>query len=101
MDYDALIARLTRRGLFRIKPGLERVQAVVQVLGNPQDAVRSIHIAGTNGKGSVAACLESVLRQARYRTGLYTSPHLWDVRERIQINRQPVGVSKFWLTAQK
>jgi dihydrofolate synthase/folylpolyglutamate synthase len=100
VDYPALIARLTERGQFRIKPGLERIRAVLDVLGNPQDAVKSLHIAGTNGKGSTAAYLESVLRQAGYKTGLYTSPHLWDVRERIQIGRRPIGVAAFWNAAQ-
>jgi dihydrofolate synthase / folylpolyglutamate synthase len=100
MDYQTLIARLTQRGQFRIKPGLERIQAVLNVLGHPQDSIKSVHIAGTNGKGSTAAYLESVLRQAGYKTGFYTSPHLWDVRERIQINRHPIGVSQFWTLAQ-
>src|SRR5258708_7130413 len=100
MDYAALINRLSRRGLFRIKPGLDRVRQVLADLGHPQDAVPSIHIAGTNGKGSVAASLESVLRHAGLRTGLYTSPHLRDVRERIQIDRQPISLSAFRTTAQ-
>src|SRR5258708_12524484 len=100
MDYAALINRLSRRGLFRIKAGVVRGRQVVAGLGRPQDAVPSIHIAGTNGKGSVAASLESVLRHAGLRTGLYTSPHLRDVRERIQIDRQPISLSAFRTTAQ-
>jgi len=100
MTYNALTCRLARRGLFRIHPGLERIQSVLAWLGNPHDAVKSIHVAGTNGKGSVAAGLESVLRHAGFRTGLYTSPHLWDLRERIQINRCPLGINAFGKTAQ-
>jgi dihydrofolate synthase/folylpolyglutamate synthase len=95
MDHATLLHRLSRRGLFRIKPGLERVQAVSAALGQPQNQVPVIHIAGTNGKGSVAACLESILRHAGYTTGLYTSPHLKDVRERIQFNRNPISRTLF------
>ncbi|OGR89201.1 MAG: hypothetical protein A2992_10105 [Elusimicrobia bacterium RIFCSPLOWO2_01_FULL_59_12] len=101
MDYNTLIARLSRRGVFRIKPGLERTRGVLNALGDPQARLQAIHIAGTNGKGSVAACMESVLRSAGYRTGLYTSPHLWDVRERIQLNRQPIGAAAFRDIAQE
>jgi dihydrofolate synthase / folylpolyglutamate synthase len=101
MNYSQLIDRLSQRGIFRIKPGLERVQSVLAALNNPQDQLRVVHIAGTNGKGSVAAALESVLRESGYRTGLYTSPHLWDVRERIQIDREPVSVTQFWQMAKR
>jgi dihydrofolate synthase/folylpolyglutamate synthase len=100
MDYPALIERLSHRGLFHIKPGLERIRQVLQALGNPQERYPVIHIAGTNGKGSVAASLESILRQSGLKTALYTSPHLIDVRERIQINRQSIGIASFWETAQ-
>ena len=100
MDYGALIERLSHRGLFRIHPGLDRVRGVLKTLGNPQDRIPVIHIAGTNGKGSVAACLESVLRKAGYRTGLYISPHLQDVRERIQLQGLPISISRFWEIAQ-
>src|ERR1019366_3999482 len=75
--------------MFRIHPSLDRITKVLGVLGNPQDQWPAIHIAGTNGKGSVAAALESVLRANGYRTGLYTSPHLMDLRERVQINGMP------------
>lgn len=93
--YQGLVDRLSHRGLFHIEPGLQRISKVLSTLGNPQDRIRTIHIAGTNGKGSVAASLESILRTAGYRTGLYTSPHLHDVRERFQINRSPIEKSDF------
>ncbi|HVU32926.1 MAG TPA: Mur ligase family protein [Opitutaceae bacterium] len=70
--------------------GLDRMRGFVAALGQPQDRVPVIHIAGTNGKGSVAAMLESILRRAGWRTGLYTSPHLVRLGERIQVNRQPI-----------
>ena len=86
-----LTASLLRRGMFRIKPGLERVRRILEAMGDPQEQVPTLHIAGTNGKGSVAAGLESVLRNAGIRTGLYISPHLYDVRERVQLNGRPVS----------
>lgn len=63
--------------------------------GNPQKLIPSIHISGTNGKGSTSAFCESILRGSGYKTGLYTSPHLVDVRERIQINRKPISPDEF------
>lgn len=69
-----------------IKWDLERMHFLLAELGNPQQGLRYIHVAGTNGKGSVCAILDSSLRAAGYRTGLYTSPHLVDARERIRID---------------
>jgi dihydrofolate synthase/folylpolyglutamate synthase len=74
--------------------GLERMQRFVAALGDPQRAVPCIHVAGTNGKGSVAAMLESILRAAGWRTGLYTSPHLIRLGERVQVNRQILSPSE-------
>jgi dihydrofolate synthase/folylpolyglutamate synthase len=70
---------------------LGRVQALLSSLGEPQRMFRSIHIAGTKGKGSVAAMIESCLRAAGYRTGLYTSPHLIEFTERIQVDGIPIS----------
>lgn len=72
------------------KPGLERVAEFNSYLGNPDKAFVSIHVAGTNGKGSVSHMLASVLQQAGYRTGLYTSPHMTDFRERIKVDGRMV-----------
>lgn len=72
-----------------LRPGdlkLDRMRSLLEEIGNPQDQIPIVHIAGSKGKGSTAAMLAEVLRQAGYRTGLFTSPHLCDVRERIQIN---------------
>jgi len=74
-----------------IKPGLERIRALLGALGDPQNKTPSIHIAGTNGKGSTAAMIEAALIAAGYRTGLYTSPHLVRFNERIRINGRPVS----------
>jgi dihydrofolate synthase / folylpolyglutamate synthase len=75
--------------------GLHRTSAMMQALGNPQDTYPSIHIAGTNGKGSVAAMSESILRHAGLVTGLYTSPHLVRVEERMRVNGSPVSPRSF------
>ncbi|MDR0509857.1 MAG: bifunctional folylpolyglutamate synthase/dihydrofolate synthase [Rikenellaceae bacterium] len=73
------------------KPGLERVAAFCERLGRPERSFASIHVAGTNGKGSTSHILASVLQAAGYRVGLYTSPHLVDFRERIRVDGQPVS----------
>lgn len=73
-----------------IRPGLSRMRAILRALGNPHRAYRSIIVAGTNGKGSTCSTLASILDAAGYRTGLYTSPHLVDIRERWMIGREPV-----------
>lgn len=73
------------------KPGLERVTEFCRHLGNPQRNYYTIHIAGTNGKGSVSHILASVLREAGYRVGLYTSPHLRDFRERMRVDGQMIS----------
>jgi dihydrofolate synthase/folylpolyglutamate synthase len=72
--------------LFGQKLGLETMRQLLRLMGNPQDSLRFIHIAGTNGKGSVAAMAQAVLTEAGYKTGLYTSPHLVSFCERFQIN---------------
>lgn len=78
-----------------IKLGLEQMGEVCAALGNPQQTLRFIHIAGTNGKGSVCAMVEAGLRGAGQKTGLYTSPHLTSPVERIRINGQPVSEKTF------
>ncbi len=85
LDY---LFSLTHSG---IKLGLENTRKILAHFNNPQIKTRTIHIAGTNGKGSTAAFMESILRSAGYRVGLYTSPHLMDFRERIQIDRKMIG----------
>jgi dihydrofolate synthase/folylpolyglutamate synthase len=70
---------------------LDRMFALMEELGNPQGKFPIIHVAGTKGKGSVASLCASALKAAGYKTGLYTSPHLWDYTERIQINGQPIS----------
>src|SRR5208283_2053828 len=71
--------------------GLENTLRLAALAGNPQEKLRFIHVAGTNGKGSTCAMLESIYRVAGLRTGLFTSPHLVSFRERIQVNRQLIS----------
>ncbi len=77
------------------KLGLERIRRVLEALGNPQRACRVVHVAGTNGKGSTCAMIEAGLRAAGIRTGLFTSPHLIEPTERIQIDGIPVSPEEF------
>lgn len=72
------------------KPGLERIRRLLGRLGNPQEKLKFVHIAGSNGKGSTAAMLASVLTAAGLKTGLYTSPHLWRFHERFQVDGVPI-----------
>ena len=73
------------------KPGLERITALLDAIGNPQRTVRCIHVAGTNGKGSVCAMLDSILRAEGYRTGMFTSPYIRNFRERIRVDGEMIG----------
>lgn len=82
------------KGALAYKPGLERITAFCKHLGNPQRNYFVIHVAGTNGKGSVSHMLAAVLQQAGYRTGLYTSPHLKDFRERIRVDGEMIPKQK-------
>ncbi len=77
------------------KLGLERIRAVLEALGRPQDRLRFVHMAGTNGKGSTCAMIESALRAAGLRTGLFTSPHLAEPTERIRIDGRPISTDRF------
>jgi dihydrofolate synthase/folylpolyglutamate synthase len=73
------------------KPGLERVIEIADAFGNPHRKIKTIHVGGTNGKGSTAHTIAAVLQSAGYRTGLFTSPHLIDFRERIRINGEMIS----------
>ena len=82
-----------KQGIGGYKEGLENTFALDEHFGHPHKNFRSIHIAGTNGKGSCAHTIAAILQQCGYKTGLYTSPHLVDFRERIRINGQPIPES--------
>ena len=86
MEYPEVLEYLLHLERMGMKLGLDNINKLLSFLGNPHKAYPSIHIAGTNGKGSSAAIIESILANSGYRIGLYTSPHLVDFRERIRIN---------------
>ncbi len=88
MTYAEALDYLHGLAVFGARFGLETTQRMAAGLGNPQEQLRFIHVAGTNGKGSTCAMLESVYRAAGLRVGLFTSPHLVSFRERMQVNRQ-------------
>ncbi len=94
-NYEQAKALLTSQGRFYINLGLDRIKAVLNLLGNPQGKIKIIHIAGTNGKGSVCAVLANILKCSEYKTGLYTSPHLVEYTERIKINNTDISENDF------
>lgn len=73
------------------KPGLDRVKALCEALGNPQNSLKFVHVAGTNGKGSFCSMSESVLRSAGYKTGLFTSPYIVEFNERMRVNGENIS----------
>jgi len=89
--YDQCLKAMFSLRRFGIKLGLDLIAGMLAQMGNPQDAFRCVHIAGTNGKGSVAANLAAMLQQSGCRVGLYTSPHLVKFNERICVDGEPVG----------
>ena len=94
MTYAEAIQFLYGLQMFGARPGLETTRKLAALAGNPQDKLRFIHVAGTNGKGSTCAMLESIYRAAGLRVGLFTSPHLVSFRERIQVNRELIPASE-------
>ncbi|MBS1608258.1 MAG: bifunctional folylpolyglutamate synthase/dihydrofolate synthase, partial [Bacteroidetes bacterium] len=91
---DYLFAKLpmfSRVGSTAIKTGLGNTIALCDFLNNPQKKFKTVHVAGTNGKGSVSHMLAAILQTAGYKTGLYTSPHLKDFRERIKVNGEMIS----------
>lgn len=91
MTYAEVVGKLFPRLRGGIHWGLDRTRRILSALGDPHLSFRSLHVGGTNGKGSVSALLASVLHESGRRVGLYTSPHLCTFRERIQIGGEPVG----------
>ncbi len=86
MTYQETLAYIFGLARFGMRPGLERISALLRALGNPHEGLQVIHVAGTNGKGSTAAFLSSIVAAGGYRAGLFTSPHLIHFTERIRIN---------------
>lgn len=96
MDRTSRLERLYARRTFGIKPGLDSIRGLLRELGDPQESFRVLHVAGTDGKGSVCAMLDSALRAAGLRTGLYTSPHLVRLSERFRIGGAEIADDAFF-----
>lgn len=91
MNYCETLEYIHSLGNFGLPAGLDRIKNVLNKLGNPQNEFKSIHIAGTNGKGSVTAFVSNVFKEAGYKTGTFISPYIIDFRERIQINGEYIS----------
>ena len=88
MTYSKALNIILNKQSLGIKPGLERILSLLDTMDNPQDKIKIIHIAGTNGKGTVAATIANALKNAGYKTGLFSSPWIDDYREQIKINNE-------------
>ena len=89
MDFNQAVAYTHSLLRFGMRPGLERMRELMDRLGNPQDRIRTVHLAGTNGKGSTSTMISNILTGAGYHTGLFTSPYVCDFMERIQLDSRP------------
>lgn len=94
-NFGDALKYLETLNIFGIKPGLERINLLTKNLGNPQNYFDSVHVAGTNGKGSVCAMTAEILQTAGYKVGMFTSPHLNSYCERIKINGENISESEF------
>lgn len=101
MNYEQALNYIHDRKAHSAKPGLHRISALLERLGNPQKGLPFLHVAGTNGKGSTATMLASVLQEAGYRVGCFTSPFIYDFRERFCKNGQMICEEQLTLLAQK
>lgn len=95
ITYQDAVNLLTSAGKFRIELGLERISKILELLGNPHDKLNCIHVAGTNGKGSVCSILSSILLRAGKKVGLFTSPHIFKYNERIKICGEDISDNDF------
>ena len=90
MNYDEAIKYIKETAKFGSKYGLERTEKILELLGNPHKHIKTIHVAGTNGKGSTTAMLTSILMESGYKVGSYISPYIEEFEERMQINRNNI-----------
>lgn len=94
--YSAVEKILLKQGKFHISLELDRINKIMDLLGNPQNNIKIIHVAGTNGKGSTCAIINQILIENGFKTGLFTSPHLVKYNERIKINNRSISDEKFY-----
>ena len=95
MNYQEALAYLDSLNTFGIKLGLVRITRLLKLLENPQNKYKTIHVTGTNGKGSTTAMITSILTNAKIKTGMYTSPHLVSYTERMQIDGSYISENEF------
>lgn len=104
MKYEGVLSELYSLDVKKWTLGLDRIEELLQKLGNPEKKLKCIHVAGTNGKGSVCAMISSILIDAGYKVGLYTSPHLKEFNERIRVNNKLISnkdIVKYYLKVKK
>ena len=95
MNYQESLEYLESLGQFGIRLGMDRIQQLLFVLGHPENQIKTVHVAGTNGKGSVTTMISTILMEAGLRVGKFTSPHLVRYNERIQINEKEIPDDEF------
>lgn len=95
MNYQETLAYLDSLGKFGIKLGMERIEGLLRELGNPEQKIKTIHVTGTNGKGSVSSMIANILRAADLKVGKFTSPHLLKYNERLVVNNQDISDESF------
>jgi len=104
MNYQESLKELYSRPEWKFRLGLVNMKVLLKKLGNPEQKLKCIHVAGTNGKGSVCAILNSILKEAGYLVGMYTSPHLKKFNERVRVNDKLIldgDVAKYYLKVKK
>ena len=95
MNYKQVVAYINSLEYIGVKLGLSRIKQLLKLIGSPEKKLKIIHVAGTNGKGSVCVMMASILKQVGYKTGLYTSPHLVEYRERFVIDGRKISEKNF------
>ncbi|NQU79799.1 bifunctional folylpolyglutamate synthase/dihydrofolate synthase [Candidatus Woesearchaeota archaeon] len=95
VTYEGIVHYLNSMEFSGMKMGIDRIRDALYLFGNPEKDLKVIHVVGTNGKGSVAAMMSKIIERAGHKVGMFTSPHLVDVRERIQVNNQLISKEEF------
>ena len=95
MNYNDVIDYINKIEVLGSQPGLARINKLLEYLGNPEKDLKVIHVAGTNGKGSICSMLQFILMNAGYKVGMYTSPHLEKYNERMKINNKDISDKDF------
>ena len=101
LTYEEVLHDIEKINPFGVSPGLKGMEKLMAALENPQDGLKTVHVAGTNGKGTTCELIASVLSCAGYKTGLYLSPHVSDFRERMQVNGEMISREKLTAAAEK